>query len=66
MSEKAPSLAKRGLLALQLLLLGIWCLGPFLWALSTSLKPQAQLTRLPPLLPDMPTTEHYVSIFLEY
>jgi multiple sugar transport system permease protein len=33
--------------------------GPFLWQLLTSLKPEAELLRLPPLLPTFLTTEHY-------
>ena len=33
--------------------------GPFFWQLLTSLKPEAELLRLPPLLPTSFTTEHY-------
>lgn len=57
---------KRPILYLQLLVLAAWCLGPFLWAFSTSLKPDAQLTRLPPLLPQPPTPVHYLSVFMDY
>lgn len=36
-----------------------FCLAPVLWQLITSLKPSADLIRLPPLLPMSPTTLHY-------
>lgn len=41
----------------------IWSLGPFLWQVITSLKPDAELTLLPPLLPGSPTIVHYRTIF---
>ncbi len=46
-----------------LLLVSLFCLGPFLWQVITSLKPSAVLTTLPPLLPRNPTLEHYIVIF---
>jgi multiple sugar transport system permease protein len=46
-----------------LILVGIYCLGPFLWQFITSIKPEAELTTLPPLLPQSPTLKHYISIF---
>lgn len=39
-----------------------WCLGPFLWQIVTSLKPDADLTRLPPFLPSVPTLDHYAAV----
>lgn len=39
-----------------------WCLGPFLWQAITSLKPDADLVRLPPLLPGAPTLDHYRAV----
>jgi multiple sugar transport system permease protein len=39
-----------------------WCLGPFLWQAVTSVKPEVELTRLPPLLPSEPTLAHYHSV----
>ena len=33
--------------------------GPFFWQLLTSFKPEAELLRLPPLLPTYLTAEHY-------
>jgi multiple sugar transport system permease protein len=41
----------------------IWSLAPFLWQLLTSLKPQAELESLPPLLPSAITLTHYQTIF---
>jgi multiple sugar transport system permease protein len=41
----------------------IWSLAPFLWQLLTSLKPQAELESLPPLLPSAITLTHYQAIF---
>jgi multiple sugar transport system permease protein len=37
--------------AAALALVALYCLAPFLWQLITSLKPAAELTSLPPLLP---------------
>ncbi|MBI2486002.1 MAG: carbohydrate ABC transporter permease [Deltaproteobacteria bacterium] len=49
-----------------LVIVGLYCLGPFLWQFITSLKPAAELTTLPPLLPQSPTNENYVSIFKDH
>jgi len=54
---------KRLVFAALLMLVSLYCLGPFLWQGLTSLKTAADLTRLPPLLPHPPTLEHYRSIF---
>jgi multiple sugar transport system permease protein len=48
---------------LTVLVVAFWCLGPFLWQAITSLKPDAELTRLPPILPASPTLEHYRAVF---
>jgi multiple sugar transport system permease protein len=40
-----------------------YCLYPLLWQFITSLKPDYELTRIPPILPDNPTLTHYVSVF---
>ncbi len=45
------------------LLLSLYCLGPFLWQLITAFKPTAELTTLPPLLPSRPTLGHFAAIF---
>ncbi len=36
---------------------------PFLWQLVTSFKPEAELLRVPPLLPSHPTLAHYEVVF---
>lgn len=54
---------KRFLFILGLALAAFWSLGPFLWQVVTSLKPDAELTRLPPLLPALPTLDHYRAVF---
>ncbi len=41
----------------------VWSLGPFIWQVITSLKPAAELTRLPPFLPSDPTLVNYASVF---
>jgi multiple sugar transport system permease protein len=41
----------------------LWSLGPFLWQIVTSVKPEGQLTLLPPLLPAAPTLDHYRAVF---
>jgi multiple sugar transport system permease protein len=48
-----------------LILIGVvfYCLFPFLWQLITSLKPEYELTRIPPFLPENPTIIHYISVF---
>jgi multiple sugar transport system permease protein len=43
-------------------LLVLYCTGPLLWQLITSLKPDDELIRLPPILPAEPTMEHYSSV----
>ncbi|HEV8436854.1 MAG TPA: carbohydrate ABC transporter permease [Methylomirabilota bacterium] len=47
---------------LVLLLLAVYAL-PFFWQLLTSFKPDAELLRLPPILPTRPTTVHYEAVF---
>jgi len=44
-------------------MLVLYCAGPLLWQLITSLKPDTELTRLPPILPESPTIGNYVSVF---
>ncbi len=51
-----------GFLALLATVLA-FLLAPPAWQLVTSLKPQAQLASLPPLLPDPPSSEHYRAVF---
>ncbi len=40
----------------------LFCLGPVLWQLLTSMKPDADLVRLPPILPEHPISAHYRSV----
>lgn len=53
-------------LYLAIALVVISCCAPLLWQLITSLKPDQELTRLPPLLPVAPTTVHYSALFREH
>lgn len=54
---------RRAARALGLALVVLWSVAPFLWQVLTSLKPAAELTRLPPLLPSAPTLDHYQAVF---
>lgn len=49
---------------LGLFLVALYSLGPLLWQLITSLTPDEQITRLPPLLPTTITFDHYIAIFV--
>jgi len=49
-----------------LLVTVIFCLGPIAWQAVTSLKPDTELTILPPILPENPTLDHYVAVFRDY
>lgn len=51
--------AGRGIL---LLWLAVFCLGPVAWQAITSVKADADLARLPPLLPERPTGAHYQAV----
>jgi multiple sugar transport system permease protein len=52
-----------GLVAGTLLVVATFCVGPVLWQAITSLKPNHALVRLPPVLPDDPTLDHYRAVF---
>jgi multiple sugar transport system permease protein len=54
---------KRAAFYLLLCLVVLYCTGPLLWQFITSLKPDVELTTIPPLLPRNATTDHYISIF---
>ncbi len=54
---------KRIFFSIAMLLVLLYCMGPFLWQLITSVKPDTEITRLPPILPSTPLFDHYVSIF---
>jgi ABC-type glycerol-3-phosphate transport system permease component len=54
----------RGLLRDALVLVGLAAYAlPFFWQVLTSLKPEAELMVLPPLLPSRLTLEHYQVVF---
>lgn len=53
----------RALVWLGLAAACMWSLAPFAWQVATSLKPQAELEQLPPLLPTAITFAHYQAIF---
>lgn len=44
----------------------IYFTGPILWQLLTSLKPDPDIARIPPLLPHRATFSHYASVFQSY
>jgi multiple sugar transport system permease protein len=57
---------RRALLYSGLLLLAIYCIFPLVWQVVTSLKLDADVTRLPPILPPETTGLHYVYIFQKH
>lgn len=56
---------RRFFFSITVLIVLLYCTGPLLWQLLTSIKADAEITRLPPLLPSSPTFSHYVAIFSE-
>jgi multiple sugar transport system permease protein len=40
-----------------------YCLFPLLWQFITSIKPDHELTKIPPIMPEHPTIIHYISVF---
>lgn len=48
-----------------LALVAIVCLGPVLWQIITSVKPDPALIRLPPILPEAPTLIHYRNVMVQ-
>ncbi len=48
---------------LLLLVTVLYCAGPFLWQMATSIKPDHEIVRLPPVLPESPSIRNYVSVF---
>jgi multiple sugar transport system permease protein len=41
----------------------LFCLGPVIWQMITSIKPNAALVHLPPILPEQATLDHYRAVF---
>lgn len=56
-------MVKKTLFVATLILVILYCLGPLIWQLLTSLKPDHEITKLPPIFPETPTMSHYLSIF---
>jgi multiple sugar transport system permease protein len=54
---------KRIVFSLIVLSVVLFCIGPLLWQVVTSVKPDHELTRIPPILPGDPTMIHYATIF---
>lgn len=58
-------LRTQALTACVLLVVGLFCLGPVLWQAVTSVKPDQDLVRLPPLVPERVTSVHYDRVLLK-
>lgn len=56
-------MVKRAGFYIALFVVCVYCISPFLWQVITSVKPAQELTRLPPVFPHTPVTDHYVSVF---
>jgi len=56
---------KKAVFFLAVCLVALYCCGPLLWQLVTSMKPDAELSTLPPLFPEHPTLLHYFDLFRE-
>jgi multiple sugar transport system permease protein len=56
---------RRAVHALAVVTVALWCIGPFLWQVVTSVKPDAELMLLPPLLPTEPTLGHFRAVLFE-
>jgi trehalose/maltose transport system permease protein len=59
--RRSPGLKRAGL-GLLLAAVALFCLAPVAWQAVTSLKPEAELTRLPPIFPADPTLDHYRAV----
>lgn len=58
-------MTKRACFYALVILTVFWCAGPVLWQFLTSIKADAELTRIPPILPSRPVWQHYEAIFEE-
>lgn len=50
--------------SLLIVVAATFCLGPVVWQAISSVKPESALVRLPPLLPESPTGDHYRSVLV--
>ena len=55
----------RGLALCILASAGLFCLGPVLWQAVTSIKTDADLVRLPPIVPERVTAAHYERVLFQ-
>lgn len=55
---------KTGWRIILLMIVMAFCLGPVLWQGVTSVKPDEELVRLPPIWPKHPTLSHYERVLL--
>jgi len=55
----------RGLALCILSAAGLFCLGPVLWQAVTSVKTDADLVRLPPIVPERITAAHYERVLFQ-
>lgn len=56
---------KRGLFYFVIILIAVYSIAPLFWQFLTSIKPDADIMSLPPILPASPTLKHYIFIFDE-
>ena len=56
---------RRTLFITALILLCFSFIAPILWQLLTSLKPDHEIAKLPPMLPEHMTLDHYFAVFQE-
>lgn len=59
-------MSKKTLVYFLVMLFVAYCITPFLWQFLTSLKPDSEITRLPPVFPESITAGHYRAIFEGY
>ena len=62
-SKEVVAFLRRAGVGLLVCLVVLWALAPFLWQLVTSLKPAAELSSLPPLLPSEVDLDSYRAVF---
>jgi multiple sugar transport system permease protein len=62
-SRRTQRVAGRILFTLAALSIVLWSVGPFVWVVITSIKPDRDLATLPPILPSTVTFDHYRDLF---
>ena len=62
LARSRPVALRRVTRVMVLAVVAAFCLGPVLWQVVTSFKPNAALVRLPPVLPEEPTLDHYRAV----